>query len=134
LNFTDSLVTVFLLWGIPAFMVMRAYLKMSGDEKKEALSDFRTPRFIFTIGFMVTGAFAAHAGMLFSTNLLRYIGTSLLIIGLVVSSLQTWKFSKGRSAYMLLNFLILKTGIVLYFLNRDTCPIVSSSPLTLATA
>jgi hypothetical protein len=102
LNFTDSLVTVFLLWGMPVFMVMRAYLKMSGDVKKEALSDFRTPRFIFTIGFMVTGAFAAYAGMLFSTNSLRYIGTSLLIIGLVVSSFQTWKFSKERSAYMLL--------------------------------
>ncbi|XXM72438.1 hypothetical protein ACQ0QQ_00615 [Lysinibacillus sphaericus] len=100
MKFLDSLVTFFLLWGIPAFMLVRAYSKMRRDEKKEALRDFRTPRFIFTIGFMVTGAFAAHAGMLLSTNMLRYIGTSLLIIGLVVSALQTWKFSKGRSAFL----------------------------------
>lgn len=100
MNFTDSLVTVFLLWGIPAFMVVLAYLKMSGDEKKEALSDFRTPRFIFTIGFMVTGAFAAHGGMLFSINIVGNIGILLLITGLVISAIQTWKFSKRSSVFL----------------------------------
>jgi hypothetical protein len=107
LTFTDSLVTVLILWGIPGFMVVRAYLKMSRAEKNEALSDFRKPQFIFTIGFMVTGAFAAHVGRLISIPKVGTIGIMLLFTGLVVSAIQTWKFSKRSSAFIISIALVL---------------------------
>ena len=56
----DSLVPFIIMWGIPTFMVVRAYLKMNPDDQKSAINDFKSHHFILTIGFLVMGACAAE--------------------------------------------------------------------------
>ena len=70
---TDSLVPFIIMWGIPTFMVVRAYLKMNPDDQKSAINDFKSSRFIFTIGFIVIGAFLAHLGFLFSVSIIEML-------------------------------------------------------------
>ncbi|WP_421378163.1 hypothetical protein ACOJQI_12285 [Bacillus salacetis] len=36
----DSLIPFLLLWGIPAALMTREFLKMSKDDKQSALNDF----------------------------------------------------------------------------------------------
>ena len=78
---TDSLVPFIIMWGIPTFMVVRAYLKMNPDDQKSAINDFKSSRFIFTIGFIVIGAFLAHVGFLFSVSIIEIDWTCLLCLG-----------------------------------------------------
>lgn len=67
------------IWGTPAIVVVRAYLKMNTDERKSVISDFRSRRFIVTIGFIVMGAFFAHLGSLFSIRIIELIGNVFLL-------------------------------------------------------
>ena len=98
---TDTLVPFIFLWGIPIVMVVREYLKMDADDRKSAMSDFRSPRFILTSGFVVFGAFLAHLGFLFATSIVEIIGLSIFASGAIFSAISTWKKSKMRSALIL---------------------------------
>ncbi|PJO43398.1 hypothetical protein [Lysinibacillus xylanilyticus] len=60
-----------IIWGIPAFMVVRGYLKMNTDDKKSAINDFMSRHFIFTIGFIVIGFFFTQLGTLFAVSIIR---------------------------------------------------------------
>ncbi|WP_338751080.1 hypothetical protein [Bacillus sp. FJAT-52991] len=105
----DALIIFLMIWGIPVFMVGRAYLKMSEEEKKEAMTDFKSPRFIFTIGFLIIGSFLAIVGGLLEVNIIKISGNALLIIGGIVSVLQMWKRNKLKSV-----LLVLLLGFVLF--------------------
>ncbi len=99
---TLSVVIFVIVWGIPAFMVVRGYLKMSTDDKKSAINDFMSRHFIFTIGFIVMGFFFIHLGTLFAVSIIRIIGIILMILGGIFSALTTWKESKIKSMLILI--------------------------------
>jgi len=105
---TDSLVTFIIMWGIPTFMVFRAYIKMNTDDKKSAMSDFKSRHFISTIGFLLTGAFFAQIGALFSISIMKVMGIVLLVLSGFFSMLDMWKKSKIKSIciLVLLSFVI----------------------------
>ena len=87
----DSLVPFIIMWGIPTFMVVRAYLKMNPDDQKSAINDFKSSRFIFTIGFIVIGAFLAHLGFLFSVSIIKFVGLVFFALGGIF-----WHLIRGR--------------------------------------
>ena len=98
----DSLVTFIIMWGIPTFMVVRAYLKMNIEDQKSAMNDFKSSRFISTIGFIVIGAFLAHVGFLFSVSIIEMIGIVFFFaLGGIFSAFNTWKKSKIKSVFIL---------------------------------
>ncbi|QDQ02372.1 hypothetical protein FOH38_18880 [Lysinibacillus fusiformis] len=98
---TMSLVIFVITWGIPTVMVVRGYLKMNPDDKKLAMHDFKSRRFIFTIGFIVIGYFLTHVGTLFALSFIQLIGVTLMILGGILSMLTTWKKSKISSILIL---------------------------------
>lgn len=97
----DSLVPFIIMWGIPTFTVVRAYLKMNPDDQKSAINDFKSSRFIFTIGFIVIGAFLAHLGFLFSVSIIKFVGLVFFALGGIFSAFDTWKKSKTKSVFIL---------------------------------
>ncbi|MGE7602470.1 hypothetical protein ACQKL5_08145 [Peribacillus sp. NPDC097675] len=99
---TDSIVTFIIMWGIPAFMVVRGYLKMNTDDRKSVVHDFRTPRFIFTIGLLIMGAFLTQLSIVFTIHAMKAIGIGLLSIGGIFSIVNLWKDSKIKSIGLLL--------------------------------
>ena len=82
-------------------MVVRAYLKMNTDDRKSAFNDFKSARFIFTIGTIVIGAFLAHLGFLFSVSIIEMIGLVFFALGGIFSAFDTWKKSKIKSVFIL---------------------------------
>ena len=97
----DSLVPFIIMWGIPTFMVVRAYLKMNPDDQKSAINDFKSHHFILTIGFLVMGAFIRHLGILFNINTIEVIGIAFFALGGIFSAFDTWKKSKIKSVFIL---------------------------------
>ena len=98
---TDSVVPFIIMWGIPTFMVVRAYLKMNADDKKSAFNDFKSRRFIFTIGFMVMGAFFAHLGIVLTIRIIEVIGIAFFALGGTFSIFDMWKINKIKSVFIL---------------------------------
>ena len=107
----DSLVPFIIMWGIPTFMVGRAYLRMSMEDRKYVISDFKSSRFILTIGILVIGAFVTHLGVLFSIRIIKGIGIIFLTLGVVFSAFDIWKRSKIRSVFTLV------IGLVVIFVS-----------------
>lgn len=93
----DSLVTFMIAWGIPASMVSWGYYKMDRADRKSAMDDFTSLRFILTIGSIVLGAFVIHLGSLLSIPLLKMLGLALFVSGGICSVIMTWPTSKIRS-------------------------------------
>ena len=98
----DSFVTFFILWGIPIALILKAYIKMNEEEIKSAMDDFKSKRFIVTIGFMLAGTFLSHAGMLFDLLIMKGIGIILFALGGVISTKDMWKVSKTKSVFLIL--------------------------------
>ena len=97
----DSLVPFIIMWGIPTFMVVRAYLRMNIEDRKSAINDFKSSRFIFTIGFIVIGAFLTNLGFLFSIRTTKFIGLIFFALGGIFSAFDTWKKSETKSVFIL---------------------------------
>lgn len=96
------IVAFFLIfWGCITFMVVREYIKMSAEDRKSARDDFKTPNFIFTIGFLVVGCFLATMGNAFTFGSINIVGIVFFGIGGVVSFITMWKESKMKSFYIL---------------------------------
>jgi hypothetical protein len=90
----DILIGFLLIWGIPTIIVVKAFFKMSKDEQKSAITEFKSARFIFTIGFIFSGFFLSSLGRLVSLTALEIIGGTLSVIGGIVSAFQMWHQSK----------------------------------------
>lgn len=93
----DSIVLFIFMWGIPTLMVVTAYLKMNDHDKKSAMNDFKSRRFIFTIGFIVMAAFFTHLGIVFTITIIKVIGIIFISLGGIFSMLDMWKINKIRS-------------------------------------
>ena len=100
------------MWGIPTFMVVRAYLKMNIEDRKSAINDFKSSRFIFTIGFILIGAFLAHVGFLFSVSIIEFIGVVFFALG--ESFLHLIHGRKVKSRVCLFLFLISGAALFLF--------------------
>src|SRR5690606_12412678 len=100
------------MWGIPILFIYRGYVKMDEKEKTDVKRSFKTPHFIFTVGFLIIGLFIAQLGNLLSLIVIKHIGTIILIIGGVVSIGDMWPRSKLKSMSVPL-FL----AVAIYFLN-----------------
>jgi len=96
------IVAFFLIfWGCIIFMVVREYIKMSAEDRKSAIDDFKTPNFIFTIGFLVVGCFLATMGNAITFQSINMVGIVILGIGGIVSFITTWRENKIKSVYIL---------------------------------
>lgn len=89
------------MWGIPTFMVVRAYLKMNPDDQKSAINDFKSRDFILTIGFLGMGAFVRHLGVLLTVQFMEIIGVAFFALGGLFSATDLWKKSKWKSGIIL---------------------------------
>ncbi|PAQ16033.1 hypothetical protein CD798_03040 [Bacillaceae bacterium SAOS 7] len=103
---TGALVMFLIMWGIPTFMVVRGYLKMSEEEQREAMTDFKSPQFIFTVGFLVIGFLFAMLGDLLKVASMEIGGNSLMAIGGIVSIIRIWKINKLGSVLLFLLLLL----------------------------
>ncbi|WP_203362981.1 hypothetical protein [Bacillus sp. REN10] len=103
----DALMIFLMMWGIPTFTVVRGYLKMSEEEQKEAMTDFKSLRFIFTIGFITIGAVFATLGGLLKVDSIKISGNIVIAIGITVSIVRMWKSNKLRSILLFLVLLLL---------------------------
>lgn len=70
---------------------------MDAADQKSAMDDFKSRRFIFTLGFVGFGFFLCHLGSLLSLSFFKTIGVFLLAVGGFFSIINTWKISKRRS-------------------------------------
>ncbi len=93
----DSLVMILLVYGIPAVLIIRSYIKMSEDERTSVKKMVKSPSFIFTIGFLGAGSILAAIGNALSFSTLKFVGLSLLVIGAIVTGISTWNSSKWKS-------------------------------------
>lgn len=93
----DSLIHFLLMWGTPAIMMLIAYLKMSKDDRDDVKKDFKTAKFILTIGFLVIGYFLASLGNLVALNILKLLGIPLMIIAAITIAMDMWNKSKVKS-------------------------------------
>lgn len=113
---TYSLISFIILWGLPTFMIVRTYLKMDYNDKRIAINDFRTHRFIFTTGFIILGAFFIHLGLLLNLSILKLIGFVFLTLGGFLSTLNKWNKSKNKSVLVKKIFTYTLIGITTFFL------------------
>ncbi|MCK1996027.1 hypothetical protein MPH47_02085 [Psychrobacillus psychrodurans] len=97
----DSLIPFIVIWGLPAFIVVRTYFKMNTDDKKSAINDFRSCRFVLTIGFIVMGTFFAHLGSLFAIRIMELIGIGFFTLGGFLSAINLWNKNKTKSVIIL---------------------------------
>lgn len=104
---SSRVVSFILLWGIPIFTVFIAYLKMDTDDRNSAKKDFKTPQFIFTIGFLVSGLFIAQIGSILAIEIVNLIGIIILAVGGIVAGIDMWKQSKSKSLWILLLTIIM---------------------------
>ena len=82
-------------------MVVRSYFKMNTDDKESAINDFRSCRFVLTIGFTVMGAFFAHLGSLIAIWTIELIGIVFFALGGILSAINMWNKNKSRSVIIL---------------------------------
>ncbi|MFJ5770105.1 hypothetical protein [Psychrobacillus sp. NPDC093180] len=99
---TYALVSFIFVWAIPTFLVIREYVKMDKEDKKSAINDFKSRRFIFTGGFLLLGAFLAHLGSLFTLNIVGVIGGIFVVLGGIVSTVNLWNKSRNKSILMII--------------------------------
>ena len=98
----SSLIPFLFIWIIPAFFMIRTYLKMNTEDQKSAMNDFKSRRFILTIGFMVMGAFLTHLGSLFSIKNMELIGIVFFTLGGILSAVDIWNKSKIKSVNIMI--------------------------------
>lgn len=113
---TYSLIPFIFIWGIPTFLVVRGYLKMNSYDKKSAINDFRSHRFIFTTGFIVIGAFFIHLGLLFTLSKIKLIGFVFLALGGILSAINNWNKNKIKSYFVKKTFKYTIISIATLFL------------------
>lgn len=113
---TYSLIPFIFIWGIPTFLVFRGYLKMNSYDKKSAINDFRSHRFIFTTGFIVIGAFFIHFGLLFTLSIIKLIGFVFLALGGILSAINNWNKNKIKSDFVKKTFKYTIICITTFFL------------------
>ena len=82
-------------------MITRSYLKMNNDDRKSALNDFKSCRFLTTTGFMLIGAFLTHIGFLIAIRLIEVIGIVFFALGGILSVTYMWNKSKTKSVILL---------------------------------
>ncbi|WP_158634047.1 hypothetical protein [Radiobacillus deserti] len=111
---SDRIVPFVIMWGIPIFIVMRTYLKMDEEDKKSAKRDFKKPFSIFTLGFIVIGAFLAQIASILSIEILNVAGTIILAVGGGVTAVDSWR-SNNKWGSIYVSVLILGA---IYFLYR----------------
>ena len=85
---------------------------MNADDKKSAFNDFKSRRFIFTIGFIVIGAFFAHLGILFTIRIIEVIGIAFFALGGIFSIFDMWKVNKISVFILVLVSVIIFVGVV----------------------
>src|SRR5699024_8089933 len=103
----DSEVSLLILWGIPVFMVTREYLRMSKEDRQSAKSDFKTPNFIFTIEFLIAGAFLISMGHTLTIQIIKIVGIVLLFIGGIVKSASIWRKKNKLKSIIILALILL---------------------------
>ncbi|WP_216598643.1 hypothetical protein [Psychrobacillus sp. FJAT-21963] len=113
---TYSFISFIILWGIPTFIVVRGYLKMNSDDKKLAINDFRSHRFIFTTGLIVIGALFIHLGLLFTLSIIKLIGFVFFALGGILLAINKWNKSKIKSVLVKKIFKYTIIGIATFLL------------------
>ncbi|MGE6204526.1 hypothetical protein [Guptibacillus hwajinpoensis] len=103
----DSIVTISLLYGIPAIAVLTRYIRMNAEEKREVRESFGTLEFICTVGFLIIGAFLLSVGNVFDFFIVKVMGLVFIVPGAILMTISVWKKSKKRSIIFLLFFSVM---------------------------
>ncbi len=103
----DSIVTISLLYGIPAIAVLTRYIRMNAEEKREVRESFGTLEFICTGGFLIIGAFLLSVGNVFDFFIAKVMGLVFIVPGAILMTISVWKKSKKRSVIFLLFFSVM---------------------------
>lgn len=83
-------------------------MKMDEAERKEVQADFKSVRFISTIGFLTLGCFIAMLGNALDFMVLNWIGVPLLAVGGICAAMDMWrKDDKWRSVYIFILTIII---------------------------
>lgn len=106
----DQAISFLIMWLFPIFFMVRAYIKMDQSDRNDAKKDFKTPRFIFTIGFLAVDMFITQLGSVLSIDLIHIIGTIMLIVGGIVATIDIWGRNKTKSIVV---FLLLAVAIIM---------------------
>ncbi|WP_347860935.1 hypothetical protein U0355_09525 [Salimicrobium sp. PL1-032A] len=93
----DSLITFLIMWGTPAFMMARTYWKMDPEERTSAKKDFKSARFVSTIGLLTGGCFIASIGNLLDLKVLTFTGCILMILAGITITIDMWRKNKIKS-------------------------------------
>lgn len=64
---------------------------MSKDDKNDVKKTFKSPHFILTLGFLVTGYFLSSLGNLLTLEIMKLIWVPLRIIAGITISVDLWK-------------------------------------------
>src|SRR5699024_5804692 len=88
-------------WGCITFMGDQEYMKMHAEDRESAIDDFKTPNFIFTIGFSVVGAFLATLGKAFTGSIIIAVGIIFSGLGGITSFIFMWRENKIKSISIL---------------------------------
>lgn len=99
------------MWGIPSLLVISYYFKLSAEEKRSVIKEFKSPQLIFTVGFTLLGVFLTNIAAIGSNDFVRILGNVFLLIGGLVTMVVIWKVSKIRSLFVF----ILMLMFVLFF-------------------
>ena len=108
----DRVIPFLIMWGFPLFFMVRAYVKMDTNDRSDVKNDFKKPNFIFTIGFLAAGLFITQIGSILSIHIVNGVGTLILVIGGIVSAIDSWGRSKIKS--LLVPVLV---AVAIFFLN-----------------
>src|SRR5699024_12702595 len=76
-------------------------MKMHAEDRESAIDDFKTPNFIFTIGFLVVGAFLATLGNAFTVYIIKAVGIVFSGLGGITSFIFMWRENKIKSISIL---------------------------------
>ncbi|MBK3493940.1 hypothetical protein JFL43_03515 [Viridibacillus sp. YIM B01967] len=111
---TDAIVRLLIFLVIPAFMMGRAYKKMSKEERNEVKGDFTSVRFLTSIGLIQLSLVFLLIEPFFKISLLKTISGVLFSIGIIVSIIRIWLKATSKSI-ALLRILLLVSALTVFF-------------------
>ncbi len=109
-----NIIFLILLWGIPTFLSVKAYLKLNKEEQAEVKRGLINPSFIFVDGFRYFGMPVFFSGIITSLAVLKHIGAFMLIIGWFSAGVEMWETSIKKSVVLI--SIAMLASISYYFL------------------
>jgi len=83
-----------LIWILPIYFMINAYLKMDEEKREELKSELRNPLILFVSGFVGLGVLLFSTGSISTVKLLQHIGMTMIFISWFTIIIVSWKRKK----------------------------------------